>query len=203
MLVLYFYRHNFTVHISNYEVGFLVFTWWGRCCNIVFAWFESLLPLRYSTWHTRGSIGRTVSECLTAFQLFTWKCVLHSVANLIPLLNNQAKQYHQRRRFGYHKLLLQKARATTDLKPKTMVFWYLGFLPGFSLVFCFLPHPFHKPTPRFLVIFDFSLVFKNQASTWVSWICLLLEWGPNVSSILFSSYNVVYKAKRHSNQRDK
>ena len=33
----------------------------------------------------------------------------------------------------------------TEFQPKHLVFYYLGFLPGFSLVFCFLPHPMHSP----------------------------------------------------------
>ncbi len=31
-----------------------------------------------------------------------------------------------------------------EIQPKHLVFCHLGFLPGFSLVFCFLPHPMHS-----------------------------------------------------------
>ncbi len=31
-----------------------------------------------------------------------------------------------------------------EIQPKHLVFCYLGFLPGFSLVFCCLPHPMHS-----------------------------------------------------------
>ncbi len=31
-----------------------------------------------------------------------------------------------------------------EIQPKHLVFCNLGFLPSFSLVFCFLPHPMHS-----------------------------------------------------------
>ncbi len=31
-----------------------------------------------------------------------------------------------------------------EIQPKHLVFCYLGFFPGFSLVSCFLPHPMHS-----------------------------------------------------------
>jgi hypothetical protein len=57
-----------------------------------------------------------------------------------------------------------------EIQPKHLVFCYLGFLPGFSLVFCFLPHPMHsflKKTKLFCFCGFFSLVFKNQATAWL------------------------------------
>jgi len=32
-----------------------------------------------------------------------------------------------------------------EIQPKHLVFYYLGFLPGCSMVFCFLPHPIQSP----------------------------------------------------------
>jgi hypothetical protein len=32
---------------------------------------------------------------------------------------------------------------STEIQPKHLVFCYLGFLPDFLLVFCFLLHPMH------------------------------------------------------------
>ncbi len=49
-----------------------------------------------------------------------------------------------------------------EIQPKHLVFCYLGFLPGFSWVFCCLPHPMHsrfQENQAFLFWRIFSLVF--------------------------------------------
>jgi hypothetical protein len=45
-----------------------------------------------------------------------------------------------------------------EIQPKHLVFCYLGFLPGFSLVFCFLPPTYAQSflrKPSCLVLADF------------------------------------------------
>jgi hypothetical protein len=54
-----------------------------------------------------------------------------------------------------------------EIQPKHLVFCYLGFLPGFSLVFCCLPHPMHAQSflrkPSVLVLADFfPWFFKSK-----------------------------------------
>ncbi len=54
-----------------------------------------------------------------------------------------------------------------EIQPKRLVFCYLGFLPGFSLVFCCLPHPMHsnfQENQAFLFWRIFSLVFLNLSN---------------------------------------
>jgi hypothetical protein len=54
-----------------------------------------------------------------------------------------------------HHFICQPERVCTviffgaEIQPKHLVFCYLGFLPGFSLVFCCLPHPMHTLHSRF------------------------------------------------------
>ncbi len=54
-----------------------------------------------------------------------------------------------------------------EIQTKHLVFCYLGFLPGFSLVFCGLPHPMHSPfkeNQAFLFWRIFFLGFKNPSN---------------------------------------
>ncbi len=58
-----------------------------------------------------------------------------------------------------------------EIQPKHLVFCYLGFLPGFLLVFCCLPHLMHSrflENQTFLFWRIFSLVFLNPSNCLVS-----------------------------------
>ncbi len=75
-----------------------------------------------------------------------------------------------------------------EIQPKHLVFYYLGFLPGFSLVFCFLPHPMHSPfleNQAFLFWRIFSLGFLNPSNCLVFLEVLYAEQGPNRNIIFY------------------
>jgi hypothetical protein len=60
----------------------------------------------------------------------------------------QAQQYHRyifaaAKAVRIKKLVFQEAKATTGLKPKTKIFWYLGFLPCF-FGFLLSANPIHR-----------------------------------------------------------
>ncbi len=86
-----------------------------------------------------------------------------------------------------------------EIQPKHLVFCYLGFLPGFSLVFCCLPHPctvLSKKTKLSCFGGFFSLVFKIQATAWFSWSCLhaAIRANGNVTYYLYL-FKVVHSKK--------
>jgi hypothetical protein len=62
--------------------------------------------------------------------------------------------------FGEGMHIAQSFFFGAEIQPKHLVFCYLGFLPGFSLVFCCLPHPMHIAQsllrkPSFFVLANF------------------------------------------------
>jgi hypothetical protein len=62
-----------------------------------------------------------------------------------------------------------------EIQPKHLVFCYLGFLPGFSLAFCFLPHPIHSLFFKKTKLSCFGgfgfFGFLNPNNCLVSWSC--------------------------------
>jgi hypothetical protein len=70
-----------------------------------------------------------------------------------------------------------------EIQPKHLVFCYLGFLPCFSLVFCFLPHPYARlflTKPSFLALADFfPCFFKSKRLLGFLGVVYMLKSGPN------------------------
>ncbi len=71
----------------------------------------------------------------------------------------------------------------TDIQPKTIVSWYLGFLSGFHINKDF------EEDLGFCVHRCFE--FKNQAIAWFSWICLHLN--EDKTEILFFFFHSTYQ----------
>jgi hypothetical protein len=78
-----------------------------------------------------------------------------------------------------------------EIQPKHLVFCYLGFLPGFSLVFCFLLPPYAQSflrKPSFLVLTDFFPWFlKSKQLLGFLGVVYMMKQGPN-RNILSKKY---------------